>query len=264
MQEMTTKVPKINYGFTNIYGKHFDNIREIAFKQGELYNNLGNYITESNKANGYFFGSDYNHENGVYIYQHKEIKEIGYRIYKKFADYDFNGHSDDELISKLMKKQQDVETKFPTGVVTLDGRIIGQEIRFYYESVTLNELSELDIYQKNIETEIYLAMIKKLKDQYKSGIIYIDVHPKNFVFFTTPIGYEIKIIDFEKNYMVIDEENNASLNSMVHNLKNTISSLNKKFNIEHIVGEISKVQTLDECEEKIIDMDCKLKKYCRR
>ena len=39
--------PQIRNSFTNIKGQTFTNVREIAFKENELFGNLGKYVAES-------------------------------------------------------------------------------------------------------------------------------------------------------------------------------------------------------------------------
>lgn len=105
----------LNDNFTNIKGKYFEGVKELAFTKENLYGNIDKFVNE-----------DYNLLNGVYIYKDFNNKNIGYKIYKEFMAYKFNGYRDDELIYNLIQRSKNIKlTEMPIGVVTIDGKIIG-------------------------------------------------------------------------------------------------------------------------------------------
>ena len=77
------------------------------------------------------------------------------------------------MVSKLLRKQPNVKnTDFPTGVVTLDGRVIGQEIVFYPDALDMNEYYSNGISDKlMLPTKAYLKIINNLQELYDNGIL---------------------------------------------------------------------------------------------
>lgn len=202
MQEVGNIVPIVRNGFTNIYGKHFANIREIAFRGNNINKlSIGNYIlmSHSEQSDDEFASSD--NTDSVYIYQNEINPCIGYRIYSKFKNYLFNGHQDDRMISSLQDCQKNVFlSQFPTGVVTFNGRIIGQEIPYFPES------QQLDKYLANASMAQVFKKYKELllivKELYDNGVIYLDIHPGNFL---VTKNDKIEIIDFDKSYVLFND-----------------------------------------------------------
>ena len=240
----------IREGFTNIYGKHFSNIREIAYKEGD-YLNIGIPITSSHEENRENFINDTPTYSTMHIYQDRNNPSIGYRIYGEYADYHFNGNCDDSLISKLQEKQSNVLlTKFPTGVVTRGGYIIGQEIPFFPNSKTL------DKYLKECSISETFALYKKilmiLKELYSNEIIYVDVHPGNFL---VTANSKIELIDFD-NSVHIDVESavakNIIVTNMIENLYLTINYLTKRFcNVDSVLPNDKMSHDFDNIMEQL-------------
>lgn len=226
--EQLNNSPIIRTGFTNIYGEHFPNVREIAYKKGQ-YLNIGIPITASHEENNDGFINDVHMYSTMYIYQDRKNPLVGYRIYGEYADYHFNGSCDDRLISKLQERQSSVLlTKFPTGVVTRDGYIIGQEMPFFPDGKTLDE------YLKGCSVSEIFALYKKvlliLKELYNNKIIYVDVHHGNFL--VTP-NSKVELIDFDSTCVHFDVENpeakNVIVKNMMENLYMTINYLTYRF-----------------------------------
>lgn len=248
-------IPQIRDRFTNIKGQTFDNVREIAFKKDELFGNLGKFVAESNHEVSDFVYDLYESHFGVYIYQTYENPNIAYRIYKEFADYNFNGYNDDKLIQKLSERKKAIlKTEFPTGVVTLDGRIIGQEIPFYQNSITILE------YFKNRTIlnpfNLYIEILKVLYELFENGIIYLDIHPKNFMI--DPIGLKMNLIDFDFHYIKFDDK--TMLKRQLDNYKRMINYLNELLNIINITGDFVEASNYDDCFEQLNEMSKRLKK----
>lgn len=221
MQEI--KKPITRMGFTNIYGQHFPNVREIAYQEGQ-YIKLGILITSSHDENNDKFISDDCLFNKMYIYQDRDNPYIGYRIYGDYADYHFNGNSDDRLISNLQDRQSNILlTKFPTGVLTKGGYIIGQEMPFFPNSNNFNE------YLKKCSISEIFSLYKKvlliLKELYSNEIIYTDIHPGNFL--VTP-DKKLELIDFDSKYVHF-ETKDIYIKYMIENLYSMINYLTYRF-----------------------------------
>lgn len=190
--------------FISSKGIVYPKIREIAFNSSNLFGNLGTLVNETNReVLDYFRVSkmDYD-DSGVFIYQSNYDKNIALRIYKCFMDYRFNGDHDDELIFKLKSLQDKVKyTDFPTGVVTKNGFIIGQEIVYYPEYLTLYEI------KKDLTTteliEVYKKCLIILSELKNVGINYIDVHARNFL---VNEDLDVKLIDFEYDLVKFNDE----------------------------------------------------------
>lgn len=211
--------------FINEKQECYDKVKEIILKKVDLIYNLGKYITETQHENNFF--DDHLITTGVYIYQSYNNPNIGYRIYKEFANQGFNGYNDEKIIQQLQEKQQKIHlTTFPTGVVTLDNKIIGQEIPYYYDSMTLYEYFKK--YNVSNPFQIYLVILDALKELYDEQILYLDVHYKNFMI--NPTNLKINIIDFDEVYLKF-EYYKTYIESMFLNLKKMIDSLNKMSNI---------------------------------
>ena len=216
-------VPRRYNTYTNKDNITYDKVKELAFKQKELMNNLGKFVNETNREANLFFDDQYSLENGVYIYQDYNNPNIAYRIYKEFAEYNFNGNKDELLIQELMQKQDKVKlTEFPFGVVTLDNRIIGQQIPYYPNHISLYEYfkanKDIDIYM------IYLQILDILNELYSNGILYFDSHAKNYLI----NGDTINLIDFEYSLMSFDI-NNIRLKKYM--LKNYIKLINHLYQL---------------------------------
>lgn len=226
---MEKDVPKINQGFVNKNGIYFSNVREVAYKSEELYGNLGTLVAQTTRMNDEFFKTDSMEFdlNGVYIYQNNIDPKIAYRIYKEYAEYKFNGYQDDMLINELQNRQKYVlKTNFPTGVVTKDGLIIGQEIPFYEHYKTLEKyVEEITSYEQLFT--LYNIVISILEELKKCGITYIDVHAKNFMVYKN----NTKLIDFESCKIKFDE--NKYLEDSLLNLRNMLNLLNQKLFISY-------------------------------
>ena len=255
---MSTLIPRISDGFTNIKGQTFTNVREIAYKKGELFGNLGKFVAETEHERNLFYDEDY--DPGVYIYQTYHNPNLAYRIYNEFADYNFNGYDDDILIQSLYDRSKNISlTSFPTGVVTLDGKIIGQEIPYYSNSICLSQINIEKLEDKNPIT-IYKKILTNLKELSDNGIGYLDIHPKNFMIDLTDSNQKVDIIDFDLNYTKFDLEASERIDDQLYNFRKMVDRLNKKFNILDITGEFSIVNSFQDTFEQLNDFEKKLLK----
>lgn len=241
--------PVIKESFTNISGQLFPHVKEVAFDKQSIAINLGEYITETKRENNHFFNND---KDGVYIYRSKLNQNIGYRIYKEFADYNFNGNNDDFLIEELQSRKVS-GIKFPDGVVTLNGYIIGQSMPFYNNSKSIHEY-----FTKNTNPEVLinaykeiLTIIKKLVEK---GIYYLDVHAKNFMI--NELTKEINIIDFEKYLVRFDEKEYLSI--ILEKYIAMLNLINTSIGLDLIVGQLDYIRTFDEGFEILDKMKIQL------
>ena len=177
------------------------NIRNINYEnKSDLKGNIGEYITETKKENSIFFDSSDNLYEGVYIYKSFYDPKKALRIYKDWADYLYVSHNDVKLLYELQKKQKNIQlTEFPTGVITLDNSVIGQEIPFYegYENLNVSLKKLKDI--KEI-INCYQQVVSILKELELENILYTDIHPKNFMMKDNIV----KLIDFENDSIKLE------------------------------------------------------------
>lgn len=248
--EYVKKSPQINESFTNRYGVKLDKVREIAYKSGELFGNLGKPVVETKASSSCYLEDTKNSTNGVIIYQTFTDPNVAYRIYRAYADYGFNGYFDDRLIYLLQKKQPNIKcSKFPTGVVTLDGNIIGQEIPFFPNHITILELFEK---YKNIDpTKIYYAILEVLNELEHNGILYLDIHAKNFLIDPTNTNINIELIDYDYSQILFDPNIKSGRYSMFENYNYMINRLNKLSGIDELVGKMDSVQNFDEAYKQL-------------
>lgn len=231
---------KLNNSYDNINNIHFD-IKE------DMKGNLGTLITETkHEEGGLFFSSDEELKDGVYIYKTKYDPSKALRIYKDWADYKYTSHeSDTKLISELLKRQTFVKlTDFPTGIVTLENSVIGQEIPLYEGYKDLIKIIQTK--EKEQIIKYYNDMIKILEELYNAEIIYIDCHTKNFLI--NEITDEVKLIDFEPSQIILKKD--------IHNYKKMLNILKQNINrinqLKNISFELKTEETLEDIRETIL------------
>lgn len=249
---MNNSIPKIFYEFTNIKGETFSNVREIAYRQGELFGNLGKFMSKNNLSS--------DSTPNVYIYQTYHDPNLAYRIYNEFSDYDFNGYDDDFLIQSLYERSKYIKlTDFPTGVVTLDGKIIGQEIPYYPSSICLSKIN-IEMLKDRNPIIVYKKILTNLKELFDNGIGYLDIHQKNFMLDLTTADQKVNIIDFDLQYTKFDFEAKKRLKDQLYNYKKMIDRLNGKFQILDVTGNFQEVNSFEESFEQLNDFEKKLLK----
>lgn len=247
-------MPIIREGFTNISGKHYDKVREIAYKKGNLFCDGVRLVAETKYEDNMFFDSSFNLTNGVTIRQLCANPNVAYRVYKSFADYKFNGWFDDKLIQKLIERQEKIKlSKFPTGVVTMDGYIIGQEIPYYPDDITLYEY--FTKYQDVDYIKVYRAVLEVLKEMYDNGIIYTDSHAKNFMINPLLDDIKIDVIDFEYERVKFDDDLKYCEKHFFNNYITMVNRLNMLCGLYFIVGEMQYVMNFDDIYEQLDTMN---------
>ena len=221
----------------NIKNEYIDNngklynIRNINLdEKKDLRDNIGTFVTETKREANYFFDSEDALTDGVYIYKSNMDPNKALRIYKDCSNYPYVYHNDIVLISKLQEKQKNIKlTEFPTGIITIQNTIIGQEIPFYEDYKTLHETIEnLNSIKELIN--YYKKMLDILIELENNGMIYTDLHFKNFMVKNN----DIKLIDFEDDSIKLDYSESTYKN-MIYMLRNRINKLNQKLNIEFLI-----------------------------
>ena len=235
-------------------------IEEIEFTRESLRTS-GKYFTETKRETSMFFEASDNLEDGVFIYQDRNNPNIGYRIYKEFANPGFYSYSEDKLIAKLSEKQSVItRTKFPTSILTLEGRVIGQKIPLYLNH---DEIHKHVINSKELPTEYYRQILDILKEMYDNGIGYLDGHSKNFIIERN--SGHVELIDFEWSKMEFDSISSSSNWKIFNNLNSLINRCNENSKTDDILSK-SNVQTFSEAYEYVEESEYKLlksKRYCK-
>ncbi len=170
------------------------NIKNIILTKEILQTRFAKFIKESERKKGLFLKQD-----KVYIYQDLNDENIGYRIYDEFANEYFTKTEDALLLSELQKKQPNITlTQFPTALLTLDNRIIGQEMIYYSNRITLYDFMT----ENEITEDILEQVIDILKELKENNIFYLDNHPKNFMITDNK---QLNLIDFDDSQIKLTD-----------------------------------------------------------
>ena len=120
------------------------NIKNIVYPTNNPPYDFGKHICSSHDEDCNSFSDD---EYGMDVYQSRVNPTVGYRIYRGlmlFLDnfYCYSGVSDAKIVEELQKRQSTIKlTKFPTGVVSINKYVIGQEMAFYENSETIRSFA---------------------------------------------------------------------------------------------------------------------------
>ena len=117
------------------------NVRNINYGNLESARcSFGTFINES-RNNKLGYSDDEYH--GIYLYKSNYDENKALRIYKDFMHYKYVGYTDERIVSELQKRQKFVHlTEFPTGIVTIENSVIGQEIPYYEQYETIRYMFE--------------------------------------------------------------------------------------------------------------------------
>ena len=237
--------------FIDKNGILYPNISEVAYTSTNIFGNLGTLVNETNrevKDNFKRSSMDLNDE-GVYIYKSPFNPCIALRIYKCFYDSNFNGYQDEKLISKLQHFQDGIKkTSFPLGVVTLDGKIIGQKIPYYETSSQLYQIKN-EVTIKEL-LELYRKCLIILSELYSKGIAYIDIHAKNFL---VDDSLNVQLIDFEPDLVKFHDKN--ALAKSLYNFYKMINLVNERIGLNSYYTKPNNLEeafvNLDKLEKKL-------------
>lgn len=224
----------------NIRNIHYESLEKTRF-------NFGTFVAESKPGKLDSIDDDL---DGIFLYKSTYSSKKALRIYKDYMHYKYVGHSDYKIVSELQLRQKNIKlTEFPTGIVTIENSVIGQEAPYYEDYNTIRKTFENDTIKVN-PIQSYIKILKILKELFKEGIVYRDIHSNNFLY--RIIDEDIKLIDFERFQVSFNEGRGCNYQSMIDNLKYMIKLLNSFKGIEFNYG-FKKTQTLEEIEESILE-----------
>ena len=227
--------------FTSEIGENFDNIRDIHFSSpGAILTELGSPIYESD---------GFNSPDQVKIYRLPGVADKALRIDKNFLNYWQLYRNDDIFVSMLQDRQKDVSlTEFPTGIVTIENKVIGQEIPFYDKTVTIDTATKtrkIATWEDSLSKS--LEILKIIRELLNAGIIYQDIHAGNFLY-NLDTG-QLNLIDFDSRFVKFDYHKYA-YNSMISNLKTLIELLNKRYR-QHFNEDFDNLYRLEDIDDYI-------------
>lgn len=240
--------------FKDRYGIIY-NVRNINVTSPlELSSVLGKYVASSSPENENDFDLK---EEGINLFRSKLDSSKAFRVYKDQNIYEYTNHNDHIIISELQKRQKNIKlSEFPTGIITIENKVVGQEIPFYENSETIYKYFK-EHNMKKRPTEFYLEVLKILKELYSEGIVYTDIHTKNFLI--NNINEIVNIIDFEDSFIYLDGRTEFAYPTMINNLKFYLLDILNKIKGIEFSSSYDKAETLEQIEEVVIEADYKLK-----
>lgn len=229
---------KIENFYKDEHGKVY-NIRNINCDEiSDLDKILGKIIDNSKEENKSI--DIYGLDDGTYLNQSKLDDKKALKIYKNFNMYKYTNYNDHILVDKLQQKQDSVKlTEFPTGIITIENKIIGQEIPYYDNHKTIKaEIEEIKDIKKLLL--YYKQIIDIIEELLKNNIYYADLNTGNFLVKNDII----KLIDFELGFINFD----GNYKYIINNLINLLKSLKKNLTIDF---NFSNNSTIEEIREEI-------------
>lgn len=237
-------------------GRKYNNVRELVCSKSEIDNEFDDLVLQTYKQAEEVF---YEYEaEGVYIYRNKVNPNCVYKIYKRYMNPNFISHLEDALlIEKCESIKENIKlTSFPTGVITLEGKIIGTELPFYSDSLTAKQY-----FSKNkIDNpySIYIKMLKILKELYENNFIYLDVHEENFMIDASK--EIINLIDFDYNYILFEDIEDKYKIIVLKQFREMIKNLNKIIREKNKLVDSINVETFEDAEEDLLYLKDNYKK----
>lgn len=196
----------------------------------------------------------------------------GIYLMKVNKNCSFNDQALYEMIKKLcILQENNLNVDFPIGYIRNGKNVVGQIICNYENAKSLRKIhddEDLFSLQKYFYRDedvihnlfiVYLEILDKLQSLLDNGILYLDIHAGNFVFYDN----DIKIIDFDPHY--IGFENNLYFkDNLINNYINMIHRINYEFGLDFGMFEYYKSLTFKETKQKIIKLENTVRKnYCR-
>jgi len=183
-----------------------------------------------------------------------------------------NGMALYEMIKNLLLLQSKNPTiDFPIGYVKDSEKIVGQIIYNYERAKSLKMIynnEDLVSLQKHCYLDedvihnlflIYLQILNKLENLLDNGVLYLDIHAGNFVFYNN----DIKIIDFDPKYMGF-RDNLYFKDNLINNYINMVNRVNYEFGLDLGIFESYNDISFKDAREKIIKLENTIRKNnCR-
>jgi len=204
------------------------------------------------------------------IYQSFSDPKVAYKVYRK-TDSDNNSifnyglgknvKSEHQLIYNLSVQQKNVHlTEFPTGIITFNEKIVGQEVVYYEDYIPLDEFAYEDISLEAIfdMPNLYLSMLNILRELLNAGIFYEDIRCYNSNFIVSTSNLEelsVKLIDFENSQIsfvitgwkkhderVYEREIIRGLSSLINYTNRSFGLLDENFLIYNLPESFNKME----------------------
>lgn len=231
---------------SKIIQKHekYPNVRNVVIEGDTLYGKLGKFIAQSGQ-----YADSYT-ESGMLLYQAgSDDPDKAYRISKDYNSIVCNLTREPEFLSKLQDVQPKVLlSEFPMGVLTFQNRVIGQEIPYYGNYVTIHEY----FVNNRIENPypMFRTVLDILTELYDNGIIYTDVHNHNFMVSTD--GKEtVKPIDFEDGFVLFSPKDKYYEKVLRTNYLHAINLLHKECGLEEVYGPFEPAESFNEIYKQL-------------
>lgn len=204
------------------FGRSFDLVGNISFDANTNFCLLGDLVIETTQKSF----DPFVESKESYIFQSKKNPNIGYKLYKDYKTLKYNKYNDNVLLQKLLSRNYDIKmTNFPKKVLTINNIVIGQEIPFYPNSLTLKEYFEE---YKDIDALlIYQKVLLILKELFDNGIVYLDTHYKNFMI--NPLTGKVNVIDFDSDFILFDKKTIEYQKQVLYLYINMINKLSKNY-----------------------------------
>lgn len=186
---------------------------ELEFTQNKLKDIIKNkYVGSGSEASVYKYTDDlalriYDIEENIYIIPENLIS--GDTLCK-------------EMIENLIIYGKNIKNiDFPIGIVKINDIVVGQIIKYYDNSITLE-----DFLTKNKDIDprpYYLEVLNILEELVENNICYKDVHGRNFML----ANNQLKIIDFTPFRIKINEVYKGMYYDMFQNFIGMVNKINK-------------------------------------
>jgi len=168
-------------------------------------------------------------DDGTWICQSVEDKNVGYRIDLRYLNPFIDNQSSARNINDLQSIQPNIKlTEFPYGVITRDNRVVGEVMPFYPDSINILDYIK-ETTDENI-LNVYKQVLNILKEMYENGIVYRDIHGGNFVITNKNENPLVHAIDFEDMFIKINKNldyMDFSIRGHLHNLRNFLNNIKK-------------------------------------
>ena len=152
---------------------------------------------------------------------------------------------------------------FPVGYFVNYGKVDGTIIPYYKDSISVDEFicfqkfEELKKYYNKSSDDIdnlvclLTDILKIISDMYDNNISYLDIHPGNFLLYNN----EVKIIDFEPNYLYLKKKNSNTHDRMLLNYALTVCEICRRLKFENVFFNSG---------ESFIETEERIRGFCKR